>query len=447
MVLVGPGSQSQSLDGAHIHAGEGLEVHGVQLVADLDEPLVAAGLQFGGGHGDGPDAAGEQLVDVEGVGAAGVGDPQPSAELLGDAGRHGGGQGEQALARHVHFLAGQLAGLHVHGEGVGQLQTELQTVGVRQRLQAVEHGNGVGVLEVLLEVVVVEGDVVVAHAVQNGAGGLVAQNGGVALDEGVQMLLLNEVAGDALDLVRRAAVEGRDRHAAGDMGGDGVDVGALAGEKLFQDPDALLEDGSLAGVDHAVEEVVDLLTLNARQIVAHGHVEHKAVGVAQTVDLAHDLQGAPGLHILLKGLLDIQLGGPLAVVALVLGQNAGTVDAGGQIGAVHLLDGLELKEPGAAEVAGDDVLRQLGVGTGGGAEGGLDGLAEDGQLLHACLVGLVDAEHGAVPLVFGSDPGHQFPEGNGDHQFRHGSSSSVFLNIRNDSICPTDAWRSPERGH
>ena len=282
-----------------------------------------------------------------------------------------------------------------------------------------EHGDGVLVLQVLLEVVVVEGDVVVAHAVQDGPGGLVAQDGGIALDEGVQVLLLNQVAGDALDLVRRAAVEGGHRHTAGDVGRDGVDVSDLAGEELLQDLNALLENGGLAGVDHAVQEVVDLLALDARQVVAHGHIEHEAVGVAQAVDLGHHFQGAPGLHIFLKGLLDVQLGRPLAVVALVLRQDAGTVDAGGQLRAVHLLDGLQLEKPGAAEVTGDDVLGQLGVGTGGGAEGGLDGLAEDGQLLHARLVGLVDTEHGAVPLVFGGDPGHQFPEGNGNHQFRH----------------------------
>ena len=427
MVLIGPGGQGQSLNGTHIHAGEGLEVHGVQLVADLDEPLVAARFQLGGGHGDGPDAAGKQLVDVESVGTAGVGDAQLAAEFLGDAGGHGGGQGEQALARHVHFLTGQFAGLHIHGEGVGQLQTEFQAVLSRQSQQAAEHGNGVLVLQIFLEMVVIKGNVVIAHTVQDGPGGLVAQDGRIALDEGVQMLLLNEVRGNALDLIRWAAVEGGDRHAAGDMGGDGVDVSALLGEELLENTDALLENGGGAGVDHAVEEVVDLLTLDARQVVAHGHVEHETVGVAQAVDLAHDLQRAPGLHILLKGLLDIQLGGPLAVVALILRQDAGTVDAGCQVGTVHLLDGLQLEETGTAEVAGDDVLSQLGVGTGGGAEGSLDGLAEDGQLLYARLIGLVDAKHGAIPLVFGGDPGHQFPEGNGNHQFRHIVNSSYYF--------------------
>ena len=37
--------------------------------------------------------------------------------------------------------------------------------------------------------VLVKHDVVVAHAVQGAARGLIAQNGGVALDEGVQVLL------------------------------------------------------------------------------------------------------------------------------------------------------------------------------------------------------------------------------------------------------------------
>ena len=60
------------------------------------------------------------------------------------------------------------------------------------------------------------GDVVVAHSVQDGPGRLVAQDGGVALDEGVQMLLREEVGGNALDLVRRTAVEGGDGDAAED---------------------------------------------------------------------------------------------------------------------------------------------------------------------------------------------------------------------------------------
>ena len=278
-----------------------------------------------------------------------------------------------------------------------------------------EHGHRVGILQVLLEVVIVEGDIVIAHGVQNGPGGLVPQDGGIALDEGVQVLLLQQVAGDPLDLVRRAAVEGGHRHGSGHMGSDRVDIIAFSREELLQNSDALLEDGRLGGVHHAVQEGVDLLTLDACQVIAHGHVEHESVGIAQTIDFCHDLQGAPGLHILLESLLDIQLRGPLAVVALILRQNAGAVDAGGQICAVHLLDGLQLEEPGAGEIAGNDVLGQLGVGAGGGAEGGLDGLAEDGQLLHAGLVGLVDAEHGAVPAVFGGDPGHQFPKGNGGH--------------------------------
>ena len=218
MVLVGPGGKAQRLDAGDVHAGEGLEVHGVQLVADLGEPLVAAGLQLRGGHGDGPDAAGKELVDVEGVGAAGIESGAASRRTPWPSWRPWWWSGEEGLAAMYISSLGSSPAFTSTGEGVGELQAEFQTVGVRQSLEPGEHGHRVAVLQVLLEVVIVEGDIVIAHAVQNGAGGLIAQDGGVALDEGVQVLFLNEVAGDALDLVRRAAVEGGDRHGPGDMG-------------------------------------------------------------------------------------------------------------------------------------------------------------------------------------------------------------------------------------
>ena len=183
----------------------------------------------------------------------------------------------------------------------------------------------------------------------------------------------------------------------------------------MENGDALLKDRCFGGVHHAVQEGVHLLTLDALQIVAHGHIEHEPVWVAQTVQLGHDLAGAPRLHVFLKGLRDGQLRGPLAVVALVLRQNTGAVDAGGQLRAVHLLNGFQLKEPGAAEVARHDVLGQLGVGAGSGAEGRFDGLSENGQGLAAGTEGAMDAEHGTLPVMFCDDPGHQLPEGNGGH--------------------------------
>ena len=47
------------------------------------------------------------------------------------------------------------------------------------------------------------------------------------------------------------------------MGSDRVDIIAFSREELLQNGDALLEDGRLGGVHHAVQEGVDLLTLDA----------------------------------------------------------------------------------------------------------------------------------------------------------------------------------------
>ena len=97
------------------------------------------------------------------------------------------------------------------------------------------------------------------------------------------------------------------------------------------------------------------------------YVEHKAVGIAQLQLLRQQLAGEPRLDVFGEGLGDVELGGPLAVVALVRGGDAGFADALGQLLAVHHLHGLDLKEAAARGVGRDDVLGQLGVRAGGGA--------------------------------------------------------------------------------
>ena len=284
MVLIAADGEGQGLYLIRVCAGEGLEFQRLQLFADLLEPLIAAGLQLSGCHSDGPDAALEELVDVEEVRAAGVAQAQASIELPADSPGHFDSQGEQALARHVHFFAGQLAPLHIHREGIGELQAEFQAMFPRQGQQAAEHGDRIAVLQVLVEMMLIESDIVVAHAVQNIPGGLVTQDGRIAFDEGVQALLGDQIGGNALNLVRRTAVKGGDGDAVGDTGADGVDERRFVGEHFFQDALALPEDRLAGGILHPGEILVNLRPSDALQVVAHGHVEDEAVGVPQTVD-------------------------------------------------------------------------------------------------------------------------------------------------------------------
>ena len=155
----------QLADGLGIRAAEGPVGHGLHLLHHLVQAVVAAGLKDGGGHGDGPDACGKQLVAIEVLCAAGKGDPHFPLELPGDTVAHLDGQGEQAPAGHVHLIVGQLTPGGVHGEGVGELQAELQAVFIGQSLKPPKHGHGVGPLEILVEVVLVEHNIVIAHGV------------------------------------------------------------------------------------------------------------------------------------------------------------------------------------------------------------------------------------------------------------------------------------------
>ena len=173
VVYVRLGLGSQRAQSLHVHAIERFVLHVRQDVRDGAQPVVSAGFQQGGGHGDGPHAAGENIRDVVLVRAAGIGYAQLAVKLFFHALGQGDGQRIQALAAHVHLFAGQLARGDGHGEGIGQLHAELHTVGFAQRQQTAEHGDGVGELQVRLEVMVIEHDVVVAHVVHGLTGKLI----------------------------------------------------------------------------------------------------------------------------------------------------------------------------------------------------------------------------------------------------------------------------------
>jgi hypothetical protein len=296
-------------------------------------------------------------------------------------------------------------------------------------LQALHHGDGVRPLQVLVEVVRVERDVAEAEGVERLARVLVAQKRRVALDVGVQALLADEVGRDALDLCGRAAVERGLGDGVADVRRDGVDKRGVhvaeAVDVRVRPGDGLLELRRRGRVLHAVDERVDLRGLDALEVVADGHVEHEAVRVAKAKLAREQLARDPCLDVLAKRLRHGELRGPLAVVALVGREDARLVDAGGKLGAVHLLDGLQLEEAGTRHVARDDVLGELGVGTGCRAKRGLDLLAKDGtgrRQLRAGKAAL--AEDGLLGLVLVQDPRHEVVEGHGAHDVAHSAASS-----------------------
>ena len=189
---------------------------------------------------------------------------------------------------------------------------------------------------------------------------------------------------------------------------------------------ALVPDVGAAGILHALDVGVDLGALNALQVIAHRHVEDKAVRAAQTVLASDQVAGKPCLHVLGKGLRNLELGRPLAVVALVLRHNAGLVDATGELLAVHNLDGLELKETRTGHVGCHDVLGQLRVGAGSRAKRSLDALVKNGK--RALLVGrdhLAHAKDGVLGLMLLDDPVHQLRKRDRPHDVAHSELLSV----------------------
>ena len=416
--------------GVERDARERLAIQVGKLAGHLAKALVATGLEHVGRQGDGPNAGIVQGADVVDRGTTGVADAQLAIELLGNAAGSLDGQREQRTAGHVHLGGGQLVSRHVDGEGVGQLDAKLQAALGAQGNQALEHRHGIGPLQVLAEVRVIEDDVVKAQLVQTLAGKLIAQQRGVALDVGVEALLGDQIGRDALDLGGRAAVQGGLGDGVGDARRNGLDKCGVDVLKLVQVSErpraALVPNLGAAGVLHALDVGVDLGALDTLQVIAHGHVEDKAVRAAQAILAGDEVAGEPCLHVLGKCLRNLELGRPLAVVALVLRHDAGLVHTLGELLAVHNLNGLKLKEAGAGHVGCHDVLGQLRVGAGGRAKRSLDALVKNGK--RALLVGrdhLAHAKDGALSLVLLDDPVHQLRKRDRPHDVAHNELLSV----------------------
>jgi hypothetical protein len=139
-------------------------------------------------------------------------------------------------------------------------------------------------------------------------------------------------------------------------------------EALLHPAIALLPDRGLAGVLHPLEVGVDLGALDALQVVADADVVGDVLDATKSQLLAEHRDGEVGLDVFVEGLRHRQLGGPLAVVALVGRLDAGLGHGVADLLAVHLLNGLELHEPGAGEVGDEDVVGELGLGTSGRPE-------------------------------------------------------------------------------
>ena len=178
---------------------------------------------------------------------------------------------------------------------------------------------------------------------------------------------------------------------------------------------ALLPEGTLSGVLHGVEEIVDDAALYTRQVIAHTEVELEAVVPAELP--GKKLDGDIGFYVLLHGLPDGELGGPLGVVGLVFHIDAGLYDA--QLLAHQYLHRFKLKDTGAGGKGGENVLGQLGVGAGGGTHGDRHLLARHrhGAGNQLCVDGHI--EQALVPLVFGDYGLQQGLKGNASHFVAH----------------------------
>ncbi len=202
----------------------------------------------------------------------------------------------------------------------------------------------------------------------------------------MRVVLRQEMERDLLDLPGGAAVEGRE--------GDAV-VGLVRHLDEVRDPGAQIGrerrarglDDERARAAEAVQPGADSVALDAFERVPDRDLElRRARGGREREEIRRDVDERPPGGVLDERLFERELLRPLDVEADVLRVDARARD----LEPVQDLDRLQLQDPCAAEPGEDDVLRELRVGAGRGAEAGRGegAVVRDGE---------IEAGRGAAP--------------------------------------------------
>ena len=188
---------------------------------------------------------------------------------------------------------------------------------------------------------VVKRDVIKSKRIHRLARVFISKQRRIALDIGVQPLFRQQVRCDALDLLRRAAVQRRQSDRRTDMRRNRFDkrgVNARQARKIVKRPGFTLCPHRRRGrVLQPFDERVDLRGFYPLQIVPDAHVKDEAAFVSQTERAGNQLERKPRLDIFSVCLRYAQLGRPFDIVAFILRVDARLGDR--QILAVELLHG------------------------------------------------------------------------------------------------------------
>ena len=436
-----------------LHGARAFRGHrSLELLHVLGQARVTPGPEQIGAGRDRHESARQRIGEVVAIDAAGEGELEAPRRRLGEPRRGVDGQDVERRAGEVHLLLVGEEGLVVlDHQRVRELRADGEAARGGHTREAPHHRHHLVEGRVTVEGRAVDGELVVAErAAEESVDVFSPEDGGVHLHNHVRAVLDEEVLGDALDLVRRAAVEG----------GEGDAVEELVGNVHVLDaPAEIPGQGRARGVEQrarvaeAAEPRADGVALDPRQRVADGDLELRGAGSCGHVEeIGGDVQQVPARRVLEERLRQGQLLRPLHIEAHVLRVDAGA----GDVELVENLDRLELEDARSAEPRQHHVLRELRVRARRGTHAGRgaravvrDGEVEAGARAAPDLAGL-EVVDGAGARVLDEHAAEEVFEAL-RNEVTHGSVLSVrFRDARSRPSGPTGAPRRraprPPRG-
>ncbi len=161
--------------------------------------------------------------------------------------------------------------------------------------------------------------------------------------------------------------------AAVGQGGRNVNTGKL-GEGFYNIAHILINN--ITSVQHGIDEFLHARILDAFKVIADTEIKDYAIVsyVFPTQQPLQDRDKNPCFDILENRLFQLQFLRPLGIIAFIFHIDTGTAE----FKFVKNLHCLQFNKSGSGKPAGENVLRQLGIGPGGGTDRSIDLVAEKG---------------------------------------------------------------------
>jgi len=177
-----------------------------RIFCHLQCSLVTTRFQKCRRNGHRPDSCVHNLLYIEVIRTAGIGDPKSAVKFRGKLRRKRNRQWIERFPGHIHFFTWKFLLFYIHRECIRDLHTELQSLLLTEHHKPCQHRNCIFILKIIFKMKITKGYIVISHLIHRLSCELISKKRWIAFDKRMESFLSDQIICNLLNLLRRASM-------------------------------------------------------------------------------------------------------------------------------------------------------------------------------------------------------------------------------------------------